>query len=444
MSETVCTDDNECSLVCHSIHDSNLRDALCLEFELDAGCFLSIPQLRSYDKTTIDLHGLGISKLRGIEFLGCGNVTSIDLSSNDISDYSTLLFMAGLTSIELSNNPICSSSSGDVGAFFQSEYVAYHNIDDPDSVTVNADNMTCSSCRSDEEIYPDYVEANTVCYGDIVGCRYGYMMVYQDDSTALECMKDDSGICSTCDNVNMACSLSLYEQDLTTELVPTCICATNDGSACGNAGICDWAEQLCTCESDAYYDTENLYCIASTNCSGCVVGQGECILVEIEEETEIITLVPQCVCDDGYFGSMCSFLCPVSLYDGVEYACGGNGTCDEVSHDCSCDIHAYLDENTLSCDCEEKYTGLGCTEKVLSPFLWFLLVIPIAAIIIVIVMCSMRKKLSSIGEVLNEEPASVPLPSDDGKGILDSDNYIEIESDHVDKEFPQADEDILL
>ncbi|GKT32871.1 hypothetical protein ADUPG1_006920, partial [Aduncisulcus paluster] len=259
MSETVCTDDNECSLVCHSIHDSNLRDALCLEFELDAGCFLSIPQLRSYDKTTIDLHGLGISKLRGIEFLGCGNVTSIDLSSNDISDYSTLLFMAGLTSIELSNNPICSSSSGDVGAFFQSEYVAYHNIDDPDSVTVNADNMTCSSCRSDEEIYPDYVEANTVCYGDIVGCRYGYMMVYQDDSTALECKKDDSGICSTCDNVNMACSLSLYEQDLTTELVPTCICATNDGSACGNAGICDWAEQLCTCESDAYYDTENLY-----------------------------------------------------------------------------------------------------------------------------------------------------------------------------------------
>ncbi|GKT28789.1 hypothetical protein ADUPG1_005053, partial [Aduncisulcus paluster] len=70
------------------------------------------------------------------------------------------------------------------------------------------------------------------------------------------------------------------------------------------------------------------------------------------------TTLHECECSASYYGSNCSFTCPVTVSEGLEFGCGA-GTCDAGT--CQCNNNAYL--GATSGLCAEFDACAGCSDN---------------------------------------------------------------------------------
>ncbi|GKT35958.1 hypothetical protein ADUPG1_009011, partial [Aduncisulcus paluster] len=110
----------------------------------------------------------------------------------------------------------------------------------------------------------------------------------------------------------------------------------------------DDTELTCICGSGYYEDISSGECISasSSECFNCGGERGTCVY-DADSGDESSPLF--CECSDGWYGTDCSSICPVSDDLGL---CSGSsrGTCDAATHTCVCESGYYGSACNLYCD----------------------------------------------------------------------------------------------
>ncbi|GKT28517.1 hypothetical protein ADUPG1_000697, partial [Aduncisulcus paluster] len=125
-----------------------------------------------------------------------------------------------------------------------------------------------------------------------------------------------------------------------------------DHRVCGvdySAGNVDDTELTCICGSGYYEDLSSGECVlassaSSSECSNCGGERGTCVYDSGDESSPLF-----CECSDGWYGTDCSSICPVSDDLGL---CSGSsrGSCDAATHTCVCESGYYGSACNLYCD----------------------------------------------------------------------------------------------
>ncbi|GKT35277.1 hypothetical protein ADUPG1_008467 [Aduncisulcus paluster] len=229
---------------CQIIQDESLRNSLCGS----DGCFLSLPDLRMI--TTISESSL-IYSLKGIEY--ATNLDSISLITPYISDYTPLLFLPSISSLQITDNLAYLDNS------FSTEY---YNIWSHTPTTLSLSSIITSECVSDPLIETGFVCNN---FGALE-CRLGY--VY--DSSTSSCKKDTTSVCYGKALENKMCVLQTdgtIEFECRAGWDPSTNCVTSrcpsddQGRECGPGGTCNTNTWQCECDSLSIFSPEKKLCI---------------------------------------------------------------------------------------------------------------------------------------------------------------------------------------
>ncbi|GKT14916.1 hypothetical protein ADUPG1_010580, partial [Aduncisulcus paluster] len=265
-------------------------------------------------------------------------LTHLDLSSNDISDPTIVSLQpgfSGVTHLTLSDNSI-----SDLVLLQQ----AIDGLGNVAYVDVSDNRLDCGSTVSDctellnnlcdRDLY-DTSSFSAVDFGsgDVLGS------VSQDTTSA--CGSDSSSSSSSSSD-----SCSYLE----------------DHRVCGvdySVDDVDDTELACICGSGYYEDISSGECVlassspsssssSSSACSNCGGERGTCVYdADSDSGDESSPLF--CECSDGWYGTDCSSICPVSDDLGL---CSGSshGTCDAATHTCVCESGYYGSACNLYCD----------------------------------------------------------------------------------------------
>ncbi|GKT21804.1 hypothetical protein ADUPG1_011985, partial [Aduncisulcus paluster] len=118
----------------------------------------------------------------------------------------------------------------------------------------------------------------------------------------------------------------------------------------------DDTELACICGSGYYEDISSGECVlassssSSSECSNCGGERGTCVYdSEYDSDSSDESSPLFCECSDGWYGTDCSSICPVSDDLGL---CSGSsrGTCDAPTHTCVCESGYYGSSCNLYCD----------------------------------------------------------------------------------------------
>ncbi|GKT28936.1 hypothetical protein ADUPG1_000948 [Aduncisulcus paluster] len=267
-------------------------------------------------------------------------LTHLDLSSNGISDPTIVSLqpgLSGVTHLTLSDNSI-----SDLALLQQ----AIDGLGNVAYVDVSDNRLDCGSTVSEcfetldelceRDLSEDGVE---IVFGDVDGSDPSGL-VSQDTTSA--CGSDSSSSSSS----SSSCSY------------------LEDHRVCGvdySVDDVDDTELACICGSGYYEDISSGECVlassSSSACSNCGGERGTCVYdADFDSGDESSPLF--CECSDGWYGTDCASLCPVSDDLGL---CSGSsrGTCDAATHTCVCESGYYGSACQLSCSDEDSCEGNG-------------------------------------------------------------------------------------
>ncbi|GKT37094.1 hypothetical protein ADUPG1_009946, partial [Aduncisulcus paluster] len=265
-------------------------------------------------------------------------LTHLDLSFNDISDPTIVSLqpgLSGVTHLTLSDNSISDL------ALLQQTIDGLGNVT---YVDVSDNRLDCGSTVSectellnnicDRDLY-DTSSFSAVDFGsgDVLGS------VSQDTTSA--CGSDSS---SSSSSSSSSCS---YLEDHR-------VCGVDHSFSVDND---DDTELACICGSGYYEDISSGECVlasssSSSECSNCGGQRGTCVYDSDSDSSDESSPL-FCECSDGWYGTDCSSICPVSDDLGL---CSGSshGICDAATHTCVCESGYYGSACNLYCDSLSK------------------------------------------------------------------------------------------
>ncbi|GKT36004.1 hypothetical protein ADUPG1_009048, partial [Aduncisulcus paluster] len=256
-------------------------------------------------------------------------LTHLDLSSNDISDPTIVLLqpgLSGVTHLTLSDNSI-----SDLALLQQAidglENVAYVDVSD--------NRLDCGSTVS------ECLNAlNNLCARDLYDTSSFSAVDFGNDEVSGSVSQDISSACGSDSSSSSSCSY------------------LEDHRVCGvdySVDNVDDTALSCICGSGYYEDVSSGECVlasssssSSSACSNCGGERGTCVY-DSESDSGDESSPLFCECSDGWYGTDCSSICPVSDDLGL---CSGSsrGTCDAATHTCVCESGYYGSSCNLYCD----------------------------------------------------------------------------------------------
>ncbi|GKT29769.1 hypothetical protein ADUPG1_014188, partial [Aduncisulcus paluster] len=309
---------------------------------------------------------------------GLSGVTHLTLSDNSISDLALLQQaidgLENVAYVDVSDNrldcgstvSVCLNVLADIcerDLLGNNVEVMFGDVVDPTD-TVSQD--TTSACGSDSSSSSSsscsYLEDHRVCGVDYsvddvddteLACICG--SGYYEDISSGECVlaSSSSSECSNCGGERGTCVYS-SDSDTSDESSPL-FCECSDGwygTDCSS--LCPVSDDLglCSGSSRGTYISSGECVLASSSssseCSNCGGERGTCVYSS-DSDTSDESSPLFCECSDGWYGTDCSSLCPVSDDLGL---CSGSsrGTCDAATHTCVCESGYYGSSCNLYCD----------------------------------------------------------------------------------------------
>ncbi|GKT28246.1 hypothetical protein ADUPG1_000533, partial [Aduncisulcus paluster] len=333
-------------------------------------------------------------------------LTHLDLSSNAISDPTIVSLqpgLSGVTHLTLSDNSISDLVLLQQAIDDSNSTIAYVDVSDNrldcGSSVSECLNALADICERDISGSGDGNDGVEVVFGDVDGSSGD---VSQDTTSpcgskpisisSIFCSySQDHLVCQVNDSADddgseyvCVCGSGYYEDTSSGECVSaaTVVSSSSSSSACSNCGgergtcvydadsdsnrlVCqvndsaddDGSEYVCVCGSGYYEDTSSGECVSaatvvsssssSSACSNCGGERGTCVYDADSDSSD--ESLPFCECSDGWYGTDCSSICPVSDDLGL---CSGSsrGTCDAATHICVCESGYYGSSCDLYCD----------------------------------------------------------------------------------------------
>ncbi|GKT17384.1 hypothetical protein ADUPG1_011093 [Aduncisulcus paluster] len=240
-------------------------------------------------------------------------LTHLDLSSNDISDPTVVSLqpgLSGVTHLTLSDNSISDLALLQQVVDDSNSTIAYVDVSDNrldcGSTVSECLNSLADICERDISGSGDGNDGVEVVFGDV------------DDSSG-DVSQDTTSSCGS-DPISTSSVFCSYSQD-------HLVCQVNDSA-----------------DDDG---SEYLLSSSSSACSNCGGERGTCVYDADSDSSD--ESLPFCECSDGWYGTDCSSICPVSDDLGL---CSGSsrGTCDAATHICVCESGYYGSSCNLYCD----------------------------------------------------------------------------------------------
>ncbi|GKT35199.1 hypothetical protein ADUPG1_008406 [Aduncisulcus paluster] len=265
----------------------------------------------------------------------------LDLSSNAISDPTVVSLqpgLSGVTHLTLSDNSISDLALLQQVVDDSNSTIAYVDVSD--------NRLDCGSTVS--ECLNSLAD---ICERDISGSgdgNDGVEVVFGDvDGSSGDVSQDTTSPCGS-KPISISSIFCSYSQD-------HLVCQVNDSADD------DGSEYVCVCGSGYYEDTSSGECVSvssssSSACSNCGGERGTCVYDADSDSSD--ESLPFCECSDGWYGTDCSSICPVSDDLGL---CSGSsrGTCDAATHICVCESGYYGSACQLSCSDDDSCGGNG-------------------------------------------------------------------------------------